>query len=313
MLLGLGVLAAPVVAPYDPARGYREFISAPPMRPRLFHQGVPHAPFVYPIRLVDRLTGSYQENVHETRALPWFGTPVAGEPVFLLGADTFGRDVFSRLVHGGRISVGLALLSTAGAIVLGGWLGTWAGYRGGFLDDLTMRLADFILVLPSMYVLLVLRAMMPLTVPSDAMFALMAIIFVLVGWPLVARGVRAIVLVESRREYVLAAASLGATTARVLTRHLLPACTGYLLVQATLLLPAFILAEATLSYAGFGFADDVATWGTMLKEASDVTTFTRAPWMLAPAAAIFAIVLSANIAVQGRRPARAPSWPAALS
>jgi len=107
------------------------------------------------------------------------------------------------------------------------------------------------------------------------------------------------VLVEREREYVTAAMSLGASTSRVIGRHVLPACRGYLLVQATLLLPAFILAEATLSFVGFGFSDEVATWGTMLTEASNLATITRAPWTLAPAAAIFAVVLAANVAVQG--------------
>ena len=110
----------------------------------------------------------------------------------------------------------------------------------------------------------------------------MAAIFPLVGWPFVARGVRAIVARERRAEYVLAARSLGASRAQVLWRHLLPACVGHIAVQASLLLPAFILAEAALSYVGLGFPDTVPTWGTMLREAADVNELSRFPWTADP-------------------------------
>jgi peptide/nickel transport system permease protein len=222
--------------------------------------------------------------------------------VFLLGADSFGRDVLSRILHGARRSIGLALAATLGALFLGTVVGSVAGYRGGLIDDAFMRLADFVLVLPVIYVVLVLRSLMPLVLAPSTIFLLMVAIFALVGWPFVARGVRAIVRTERAREYVVAAQSLGAGTSRVLVRHLLPACAGYLLVQATLLLPAFILAEATLSYVGLGFPQETPTWGTMLAEAADVNVMTRFPWMLAPAAAIFAVVFSANVLLGSRRP-----------
>jgi len=147
-------------------------------------------------------------------------------------------------------------------------------------------------------VVLVLRAALPLVLPAGTVFLLMRGIFVLVGWPIVARGARAIVRGEREREYVAAARSLGAGRARILVRHLLPACGGYLLVQATLLLPAFVLAEATLSYVGLGFPDAVPSWGTMLIEASNLSALTRFPWTLAPAAAICLVVLTANLVVE---------------
>jgi peptide/nickel transport system permease protein len=125
-------------------------------------------------------------------------------------------------------------------------------------------------------------------------------VFALVGWPFVARGVRGIVFSEKRREYAIAARSLGAGRARLLGRHLLPACRGFVSVQATMLVPAFIVAEATLSYVGLGFADPIASWGTMLREASDIVTFTEFPWTLAPAAAIFVVVLAFNLVVEGQ-------------
>ena len=156
--------------------------------------------------------------------------------MFLLGADDFGRDVLSRLLYGARTSIGLALVATLGAVLIGALAGAWAGYRGGWVDDAIMRVADFVLVLPVIYVVLVLRAVLPLVLPPSTVFILVVWIFVAVGWPFVAKGVRAIVAVERNREYVQAAQSLGAGPLRILTMHLIPACTGHLLVQATLLL-----------------------------------------------------------------------------
>ena len=118
------------------------------------------------------------------------------------------------------------------------------------------------------------------------------------GWPIVARGVRAIIASERERDYAMAGVALGAGPARLLLRHLLPAARGYLVVQATLLLPAFILAEATLSYVGLGFPEPVASWGTMLHDASSVRAFADFPWLLSPAVAIFAVVLGLNLAVE---------------
>jgi peptide/nickel transport system permease protein len=174
-----------------------------------------------------------------------------------------------------------------------------AGYAGGITDQLLSRFTDFVLVLPAIYVALALRAAMPLVLPPATVFLLLTTIFALLGWPIVARGVRAIVASEREREYVIAGRALGATPWRLLARHLLPATGGYLAVQATLLLPAFIMAEATLSYVGLGFPDAVPTWGTMLQDAANVSLLAETPWLLAPAAAIFVVVLAVNLVVQG--------------
>jgi peptide/nickel transport system permease protein len=254
---------------------------------------------IHPVVLVDRLRERFR--VDPTRTVPW--PWVAGEePVFLLGADRTGRDVLSRLLSGSRVSLGLALLAVIGAAALGALLGSIAGARGGFVDDLVMRLADFVVVLPVLYVIVVLRAALPLVVPPATVFALTLAIFVLVGWPVVARGVRMVVASERSREYVLAARAAGGSPGHVLRRHLLPACAGHLAVQASLLLPGFILAEATLSYLGLGFPDTVPTWGTMLHEAADVNELSRFPWTLTPALAIFLVTLTTNLLLQG--PAR---------
>jgi peptide/nickel transport system permease protein len=291
-------LLAPLVAPYDAAQTFRGFLHAPPMRPHL--EG--GSPVVHPLVLADRLEQRFEPDLTRNVRLPWFERH-DDTPVFLLGADNLGRDVLSRLLYGARTSIGLALVATLGAVLIGALAGAWAGYRGGWIDDAVMRVADFVLVLPVIYVVLVLRALLPLVLPASTVFILVTWIFVVVGWPFVAKGVRAIVAAERDREYVLAARSLGAGPLRILTKHLIPACAGHLVVQATLLLPAFILAEATLSFIGLGFPDPIASWGTMLGGASNYNAVSRFPWTLAPAAAIFLVVLATNLLIE-RAPAR---------
>ena len=285
-------LFAPLLAPYGAGEAFRGFLHAPPMRPHF--EGL--SPVVYPLVLADRLEQRFEPDRSRTVKLPWVERDNTA-PVFLLGADDFGRDVLSRLLYGARTSIGLALFATLGAVLIGAVAGAWAGYRGGWVDDVIMRVADFVLVLPVIYVVLVLRAVLPLVLPASTVFLLVAWIFVLVGWPFVAKGVRAIVASERNREYVQAARSLGAGPFRILTVHLIPACGGHLLVQATLLLPAFILAEATLSYIGLGFPDPVASWGTMLAGAGNYNAVSRFPWTLTPALAIFLVVLSTNLLI----------------
>lgn len=303
--------AAPWLAPNPPDRRFADSLYAPPTRVHLSHEGVHHPPFIHPQRLVSRLERRFEEDVTRHVTLDWFtrGRLVSvdereGAALLVLGADAFGRDIFSRLLYGARTSLALALVSTIGALLLGAIVGGIAGYAGGLVDELLSRFSDFVLVLPAIYVALALRAVMPLVLPAPAAFALLAAIFTLLGWPVVARGVRAIVASEREREYAVAVVALGAGPIRILVRHLLPATFSYLAVQTTLLLPAFVLAEATLSYVGLGFPETVPTWGTMLQDAANVALVGDAPWMLAPAAAIFTVVLAVNLIVQGR--GRAP-------
>jgi peptide/nickel transport system permease protein len=314
-LLALVALAAPWLAPNPPDRSFADFLYAPPTPVRVFRNppsrsfgeaGGLTIPFIYPQRLVSRLERRFEEDTLNPVRLQWFtggrlvSVPeAAGSPLLLLGADGFGRDTFSRLLYGARASLALAAAATVLALLVGALVGGIAGYAGGVVDDLLSRMTDFVLVLPAIYVALALRAVMPLILPPATVFVLLGTIFALLGWPIVARGVRAIVASERERDYAVAGLALGAGPWRVLSRHLLPAAWGYLAVQATLLLPAFILAEATLSYVGLGFPDTVPTWGTMLQDASNVALLAEAPWMLAPAAAIFVVVLAVNLAVQG--------------
>jgi len=298
----LTAVAAPWLAPNPPDRQFDTYLYAPPTR---VHVEAAHGTYFYPLKIVSRLERRFEEVRARPVGLVWFdGHLVASaddtEPLLLLGADSYGRDIFSRLLYGARTSLGLAMLATFAAMIIGACVGGIAGYAGGLLDETLSRLSDFILVLPAIYVVLALRSVMPLVLSPRDVFLLLVGIFGLIGWPIVARGVRGIVASEREREYIAAGRALGASPVRLLAVHLLPATRGYLATQATLLLPAFILAEATLSYVGLGFPDAVPTWGTMLHDASNVALLGDAPWTLAPAAAIFVVVLAVNLVVQGR-------------
>jgi len=139
---------------------------------------------------------------------------------------------------------------------------------------------------------------LPLVLSPWSVFLLMTGILAIAGWPLVARGVRAVVMAERQREYALAAVSLGAGRVRLLWHHLLPAARPFLAAQSMLLVPGFILAEATLSFVGFGFAEPTASWGTMLHDAANVAVLSRFPWCLTPAAAIVTVVLGVNLLLE---------------
>lgn len=289
-------LAGPLLAPYGPTERFRDHLHAPPMRVHLDGDGL----YAHPLALVDRLEQRFATDPSRRVALPW-STNAAAAPVFLLGADSLGRDVLSRLLHGARASLGLALVATAGTLLLGALLGLWAGYAGGLVERSVITFGDLLTVMPTLYVVVALRAALPLVLPLGTVVLVLAVLFVALAWPRVARGVRAIVRAEADREHVQAAVALGASRWRVMTRHLLPACLGFLAVQTALLVPMFVMTEATLSFIGLGFPDGVPSWGTALSDASNVAAMTRAPWTLAPAAAIFLVVLVTNVLLEPSR------------
>lgn len=308
IVLGIVIAAAivaPWLAPNDPNTRFPDLIYAPPTRVHLF--GDSAALYINTPRLVSRRERRFEED--RSRPVPIrfltggrliSADAAAGAPLLLLGGDGYGRDIFSRLLYGGRATLAVALIATFAAAWLGTLIGGVAGSASGWIDAALSRFSEFVLVLPTIYVALALRAVMPLVLSTTEVFLLLTGIFTLLGWPIVARGVRAIVLAERERDYVIAARAAGAGPGRLLMQHLLPAANGYVLTQASLLLPAFILAEATMSFIGLGFSQDVATWGTMLQDAANVAQLGDAPWTLAPALAIFLVVLAVNLAV--RRP-----------
>ena len=197
-LVGVARLGGALIAPHASGEQFRDFLFAPPMRVHLRDTGGDwHAPFVYPLRLVDRVERRYEEDRTRRVPLVWFseGKLVRARdetmgPLLLLGADSLGRDVFSRLVVGARTSLGVAFVAALGALVLGALVGGLAGYAGGVLDEVLMRVADFVLVVPAIYLVLALRAVMPLVLAPVAVFALIAGLLAVVGSPWGARDRR---------------------------------------------------------------------------------------------------------------------------
>jgi peptide/nickel transport system permease protein len=303
VVMAAAALAADVLAVNPPSHQFSDFVYAPPMPPRLVDaSGRLRWPFVYPLRLESRLERRFSEdrqNPMRLRLVAADALVSVGDdppsPWFPLGTDALGRDVLARLVLGARISLGVAFVASAGALLLGAAVGAFAGYFGGYLDDGVMWVADFVIALPAIYVVLALRAAAPLVLTTRQIFWIMISVFILAGWPLAARTVRAVIAAERTREYAEAARSIGAGSARLLLRHLLPATRGLLAAQATLLLPAFILAEATLSFVGLGFGEPVPSWGLMLQDAGRGRALADAPWLLAPAAAIALVALAVNL------------------
>jgi peptide/nickel transport system permease protein len=301
-----GAVAAPILAPHQPNEMFRDLLNSPPTAIHLVDDsGRLHRPFIYPWLLENRLEQRYvQQRFRPTPIV--FGTSgrlvesanAAAAPLMIFGTDGFGRDVFARALYGARASVGVAVAAAFAATLIGILVGGIAGAAGGVLDELLMRASDFVLLLPAIYVALAFRAVLPLVLDATAVFLLLTGIFGIVGAPFVARGVRGIIRTEWSADYATAATSLGASRARVLLRHVLPASRGFVAVQLTVLVPAFVVAEATLSYVGFGFPDTVASWGVMLHEASNVRAMVDFPWLLAPGGAIVVVVLGINLLLQ---------------
>ncbi len=305
LLAAIATIAAtaPFIAPHDPGQQLDDHSYAPPMRPHVIDDdGRWHRPFIYPVRVTNRLEREYTEDRSRRIPLVWFtagtivNSPDVRVPWLVCGADALGRDIFARVLRGARLSLGISVMAAAGALLLGAMIGATAGFNGGRVDEILMRIADFVLVLPVIYVVVVLRASMPLVLSTTAVFWTMTTVMSLAAWPYVARGVRSVIVAERRREYAEAARAIGAGGLRILLRHLLPAARGFLTVQTTLLVPVFILAEATLSFAGLGFAEPTPSWGVMLHEASRAPILAEAPWLLTPAVAIIVTVLALNLA-----------------
>lgn len=300
-VLAFLAIGAPWLAPHHPSRVFRDHAYAPPNPPRIVDaDGTLHAPFVHPLRLVNRLERRFEPD--RSTLVPLAGARTADDDaVWLpLGGDALGRDLLSRLLYAARTSLGLALVAAILALLVGAAVGGIAGYVGGRTDDWLMRLTDVALVLPVIYVVLTLRAVLPLVLTPAQVFWMLAVVFALAGWPYPARGVRAIVSAERRREYAEAARALGAHPLRILIVHLLPATRGFLATQTALLVPAFILAEATLSFVGFGFPAPTPSLGLMLQDAARISALSEAPWLLAPAVFIVLAILAVQHATPDR-------------
>lgn len=263
-LVHLVVLAAGWVAPYHYADQFRDNAYSPPSvdgRIKLFTHG--------------RL----------------FGVEEPGH-VFLLGTDQYGRDIFSRVLYGAQLSLMTGLLATALSLGIGWTLGTAAGFFGGWVDQVVMRGSEFFISLPYLYLLLAIRAFLPLKITPFQAFLLLILIIGGVGWVRPARLIRGLVLSARERPYVLAARGFGAGPLYLIRRHIFPQTVGILLTQATVLIPQYILAEVTLSFLGLGVVEPAASWGNMLAEARQYHALVNHPWLLSPGLAAIPILIA---------------------
>ena len=297
--LAFAVMAvfAPWISANSPELIFDNRAYAPPMRVHLRDADGWHLPFVYRQSLVDRSGRIYSEDRSRRIPLRWFSTghlvsiDSSGGPLLFCGADALGRDLCARIAYGARLSLGVAVIGACGALLLGALLGAAAGAAGGRLETIVMTVADFVLVLPVVYLVIVLRATRPLFIDTSEVFVLMAALFSCAAWPDVARGVRSIVATERTRDYAAAARAAGAGPFRLIG-HLLPAAYGFLRIEFVLLIPALLVAESSLSFVGFGFEGAIPSWGGLLKEGESITAMYSAPWLLLPAAALFLVVLA---------------------
>ena len=291
------VLLAGWVAPYDYAEQHRDYPFVPPTRVHFrdaagrFHL----RPFVYGVT-ADSATADYREDPGRRYPIEFFvgrrlfGVAAPGV-LFLWGSDGYGRDVLSRVLYGGRISLLTGLVAAFLSLSLGLLWGTLAGFHGGSVDRLLMRGAELFLALPWLYLLLGVRAFLPLHIsPTQAFFLLVAIIGT-VGWVRPARMIRGVVLSARERGFVLAARGFGASSWYLMRRHILPLTWSVVLTQATILIPKYIVAEVTLSFLGLGVGEPVPSWGNMLAEARQYHSLIAHTWMLAPGLATVPLLL----------------------
>ena len=215
--------------------------------------------------------------------------------LFLLGTDINGRDVFSRLLFGGRISMTIGFLALFVLFPIGLLYGGIAGYFGGKTDMIMMRFAEAVMSIPSFYLLIILASVLPSGMTSVQRFMLIVVILALIGWAGFARVVRGMVLSIKNQEYVQAAKSIGASRLRIIIKHILPQTTSFVIVAMTLSVPSYILSESGLSFLGLGIQQPDASWGNMLKEAQEFTNIIYRPWLLTPGFLIFVAVLAFNL------------------
>lgn len=316
-ILYLSAIFADFLAPYPMAGQDLDFGFHPPTRVHWTHQGRLVGPYVYGTELVDVGRNRYVEDRSRRYALRFL---VPGEPyrvfglipartrlfgvekpghVYLFGSDKYGRDVFSRLLYGSRVSLSIGLLGIAISFTIGTLVGGLSGYLGKGFDLVVMRVTELIMSIPALYLILALRASFPMNMPSDRMYLIIVLILAFIGWASLARVVRGMVLSIREMEYVTAARALGAGTFGILTRHILPNTMSFLIVAATISVPAYILGEVTLSFLGIGIQEPQASWGNMLTDAQSVRVLTAFPWMLVPGFFIFITVLAYNFLGDG--------------
>lgn len=293
--------------PTDLETGRRELIvdrsQASPLR--LFVRGYDYN--LFQIRLP---IGAKFEEVEVFRGIPLdlhlFGAIGEGK-INVLGTDEQGRDQFSRLIHGGRISLTIGLVGVAISYPLGLLVGGISGYFGGWIDAVLMRLVEVLMVIPGIYLLVALAAVLPPGLTSAQRFLLIVLITSFIGWAGLARVIRGQVLSIKEREFVQASKAMGANPLYIVVRHVLPQTATYIITSATLTIPSYIGAEAVLSLIGLGIQEPDPSWGNLLSIATNASILVLQPWLIWPPALLIVLtVLAFNLLGDGLRDALDP-------
>jgi peptide/nickel transport system permease protein len=326
-VLYLSILISEFLAPYNLETRNSSHIYAPPQSIHLFHNGEFRGPFVYGFDFklnMENLKREYVPNMEKVQPLRFFCSgdkykfwglfearfhfvcPAEKGTLFLLGTDRLGRDVLSRIIYGARISLTIGLLGVGVSLVLGIVIGGMAGYYGGLFDVLSQRLIEVIQSLPSIPLWLALAAILPITWSPIVVYFGITVILGLLDWTGLARTVRSKLLALREEDYVSAAQVMGASSRRIVFRHLIPGFASHLIATATIAIPMMILGETTLSFLGLGLRAPITSWGVLLNEAQNINAVALYPWLLWPVLPVILVVLAYNFFGDGLRDAADP-------